>query len=255
MPKVLVLQHVEAESAGLLQAVLEAEGLRLAVVAIHAGHPVPREPGEAAGLVVLGGPMGVYEQDRHPHLADEMRLIERALRDRRPVLGICLGSQLLAAALGARVYRGPAREIGWHPVTLRDGARDDRLWRGIEGPFTPFHWHGDLFDLPAGAVPLARSATTEHQAFRHGETAYGLLFHLEVTREIVRSIVAEGGEDLRQEGLDGKAILGEARARLPQVRALGGAVFRRFAELVREKEDGGVDGARTRDLRLDRPAF
>jgi GMP synthase (glutamine-hydrolysing) len=232
---VLALQHVAGETAGLLQEVLEGEGLQIATTRIFEGQAVPDDPDEAAGLVILGGPMGVYELDRYPHLADEIRLIERAVRRRVPVLGICLGSQLLAAALGAGVSRARAREIGWHEVALRDEAAKDRLWRGIESPFTAFHWHGDVFGLPRGAVSLARSAATEHQAFRHGERAYGLLFHLETTPAIVEAMVADGREDLRQEAIDPRSILEGVRTRLPAVQAIGRTVLGRWAELVRER--------------------
>jgi GMP synthase (glutamine-hydrolysing) len=128
--------------------------------------------GDAAGLIVMGGPMGVYEEARFPFLRRERNLIERALADRVPVLGICLGSQLLASALGAPVRKGLRKEIGWHPVYLEDAAGDDPLFRETPVEFDAFHWHGDVFDLPTGAVRLAHSSLTEYQAFRYGENAY-----------------------------------------------------------------------------------
>src|SRR4029453_12808101 len=129
------------------------------------------------------------EGDQYPHLRHELRLIETALRHNVPILGICLGSQLLAATLGARVYPGQQKEIGWYPITLKDNASQDRLWHEIDCRFTALHWHGDVFDLPPGAVSLASSALTEHQAFRYGDRAYGLLFHLEVTPSQLQEMV------------------------------------------------------------------
>jgi GMP synthase (glutamine-hydrolysing) len=134
--------------------------------------------------------MGVYESDRHPRLVDEQELIRSALAARVPVLGICLGSQLLASALGARVYPAPAKEIGWYDVALERNAESDPLFAGAPARFKALHWHGDVFDLPEGAVPLARSAMTRHQAFSHGGVAWGLLFHLEAGVEEMKKMIA-----------------------------------------------------------------
>ena len=179
-PTVLVLQHVACEGPGLLGKVLRAQGYRLEFIRIHRGDRVPRTLGRHAGLVVMGGPMSVYDQDKLAHLRAELALIRATLASGRPILGICLGSQLLAAALGASVHPGRRKEIGWHELTLSAAARRDPLWRGLPATFTGFHWHGDIFDLPEGATALARSALTRYQAFRFGQNAYGFLFHLEV---------------------------------------------------------------------------
>src|SRR5262247_282272 len=159
-----ILQHVACETAAAIGDALQRQGIAQRVVRIFAGEPVPRELTDDA-LVVMGGPMGVYESDRYPHLLDELRLIEDALRRERPLIGVCLGSQLVAAALGARVYPGGFKEIGWYPVELSTAAQDDPLFGDVPRRFTPLVWHGDVFDLPRGAVSLASSALTAHQAF------------------------------------------------------------------------------------------
>jgi len=123
--------------------------------------------------------------DDLPGLRDELGLIERSLRDDVPVLGICLGSQLIAKALGAKVYPNKQLEIGWEPVWLTDAAKDDTLFSGIGSPETFFHWHGETFDLPLGAEWLAYSAKCRHQAYRHGRRVYGLQFHPEVSAEMI----------------------------------------------------------------------
>src|SRR5215813_8861115 len=118
MPRIIAIQHISAEPMGRIGDALIAHGISVDYLRVFAGAAIPKSLGDAAGLVVMGGPMGVYEQNEFPFLRDELRLIESALRDEKPVLGICLGSQLLAAALGAEVRRGGYKEIGWFPVSL-----------------------------------------------------------------------------------------------------------------------------------------
>lgn len=153
------------------------------------------------------------------------------------MLGVCLGSQLLAHTLGAPVYRGKRKEIGWHYVTPREGAPTDPLFKGLESPFVAFHWHGDVFDLPAGSIPLASSELTEHQAFCHGTTAYGLLFHLEVTRAIVEGMTATFAGELAEEGLTPAALLAGSDQYLPSLAARANLVFSAWANLVADRRN------------------
>jgi GMP synthase (glutamine-hydrolysing) len=185
----------------------------------------------AGGLIVMGGPQGVYETEQHPYLKDEMRLIENALKDNRPVMGVCLGSQLLAAALGAKVYRGAHREIGWHSVRLSAEAKSDRLLKGVPEEFTAFHWHGDVFDLPRDSVALASSEITPLQAFRHGDNAYGFLFHLEVTEASVNAMVREFTDEVKHASLRA-AILGSVEDNLEKLAEIGDTVFSRWASPI-----------------------
>ena len=181
MAAVWVIQHIHCETPGIIAEALDREGISIQSVRVFAGEQIPKEMGAAAGLIVMGGPVGVYEQDRYPFLRDEIYLIEQALTEKKAILGVCLGSQLLAAVLGAKVAKGKQKEIGWYPVTLSRAAMADPLWKGIESPFTAYHWHGDVFELPRGAEALASSALTPCQAFCYGDHAYGFLFHMEVT--------------------------------------------------------------------------
>ena len=234
MAEVLVLQHVAPETAGRIGDAVTAAGHSLRVVRSFAGEPVPESLEGAAGLVVMGGPMGVYECDRFPFLRDELRLIEEALRSERPLLGVCLGSQLLAQALGADVRPGAAKEIGWHGLTLSEAAATDLLLSGAPGAFTGFHWHGDVFDLPSGAVGLARSEQTACQAFRYGPNAWGLLFHMEVTESMVAAMVRAFPDELAAAGLEGREILANTAAHLPTLERIGTGAFARFAKLLGE---------------------
>ena len=229
-PSVIALQHVSCEHPGTLGDVLQRRGVHVSSVRVHEGDAIPPDLEPARGLIVMGGPMGVYEADRFPHLRGELRLIERALHDDVPVLGVCLGSQLLAAALGARVYSAGQSEIGWYDVRLDAAAHHDALWKDIAGRFSALHWHGDVFDLPSQSVSLASSAMTEHQAFRWGERAYGLLFHLEVSRPHVQEMVRTFGDELGPARVS--SILAGIDNHIDSLESLGSLIFDRWADLV-----------------------
>ncbi len=218
---VCVLQHAEIETPGRIADALTAAGCRTQTFLANP----PSSLAGFDGLVVMGGPQSVYEQDRYSFLRGERRLIEQALKAGTPILGVCLGSQLLAAALGARVYAGQQKEIGWRPVRLVA----DPLWQGLPEQLTAFHWHGDAFELPAGAVALASSELTACQAFRYGANALGLLFHLEVTEPMIAGMVATFADELRGAGVDGAAIVAGAREHLAAMQRAGDKVFARWA--------------------------
>jgi GMP synthase (glutamine-hydrolysing) len=232
MPEVWVLQHIQCEPPGIIANALEYAGITAKCVRTFNGEQVPREMGVASGLIVMGGPMGVYDQDRYPFLRDEMRLIDQALREEKPLLGICLGSQLLAAVLGAEVKKGNKKEIGWYPVTPAETTEHDRLWKDVRGPFVAYHWHGDVFDLPYGASLLASSRLSECQAYRYGRTAYGFLFHMEVTDRIINDMLSTFTDELHEEAINPDEILRASREHLPQLQKIGKSVFPRWAGLV-----------------------
>jgi GMP synthase (glutamine-hydrolysing) len=229
---VRVLQHVAPEGPGLVERALAARGIGVAVTRPDLGDPVPADLEDAAGLLVMGGPMGVYESDRYPFLNEEERLVQLALAAGVPLLGVCLGSQLLAHVLGARVAKGPRKEIGWFDVTLSEEAVKDPLFADAPRVFRPLHWHGDVFDLPSGAVSLARSELTAHQAFRHGENAHGLLFHLEAESEQVEAMARLFADELAGAHVDAEALLRETKAAVAAAAAVGNAVFGAWAGRV-----------------------
>lgn len=215
----------------MLADILSERGIAMETTRIYAGDRVPATVDGRGGLVVMGGPMGVYEQDRYPHLTDEIRLIQDAIARGVPVIGICLGSQLVAAALGAKV--APAhKEIGWHSVTLTEAALGDPLWSGIDRVIEVFHWHGDAFDLPPGAVSLAASRHTPCQAFAYGRKTYGFLFHMEMSESMVRAMVAAFGDELPAVGETAAHVLARAADGVRGMRNAAGIVFRRWADLL-----------------------
>jgi GMP synthase (glutamine-hydrolysing) len=230
--QIVVLQHVACETLGSIEDALARAGLAHRYVRIHQGDAVPTTIGDAAGLIVMGGPMSVYDNDKLAHLNDEMRLVESALKAERPVLGVCLGSQLLAHVLGAKVYPGKQKEIGWHKISLTTEASDDSLFAAADSHFPGFHWHGDVFDLPPSAVTLAKSELTACQAFRQGKNAYGILFHLEVTRPAVRSMIDSFADEVKQVGATPEKILADTTANLPRLTEVGRGVFDSWTRLV-----------------------
>jgi GMP synthase (glutamine-hydrolysing) len=230
--EVIVLQHADREGPGLLGELLAEQGVALRVLRPDQGEAVPASLGEAAGLVILGGAMGVNETETFPFLRDEMRLISSAVEAGRAVLGICLGSQLIAAALGAEVSPNFAQEIGWIQVALRPEGREDPVLQPLPQRFIPLQWHGDIFSLPNGAVSLARSAVSEHQAFRVGSRVYGLLFHLEMTPELLRDMVQSDLDALAAEGVDGQMMLSRADELCAVLRPAAREVFRRWIALL-----------------------
>jgi len=231
MSHILVLQHVAPEGPGRIATALAAAGIEPRIVRIDQGAAVPHTVGDARGLLVMGGPMGVYEADRYPHLTEEIALIRDAIARDLPVLGICLGSQLVAAALGAEVRPSGRLELGYLPVTLADGASDDPLFAGVSPAFTALHWHGDVFDLPPGAVHLASSAMTPHQAFRRGR-AWGLLFHLEADANQVRAMSEELAADLARANADAAKLIAAADALTSRLGPVADTIFSRWAALL-----------------------
>ena len=196
--------HVPFEGLGSLEPWIKSRGHKLSYTRFYAGEKPPR--GDVDWLIVMGGPMSVSDEAAHPWLKEEKRYLESTLALDKAVLGICLGAQLMAETLGARVYRNREKEIGWFPVKLEEQAQGSWPAAAFAPEFTAFHWHGDTFDLPAGALHLARSEICLNQAFLHGDRALALQFHPEVTPASLGALAENCKEELRAEGAETSAL-------------------------------------------------
>lgn len=195
---------------------------------------------DSAGLIVLGGTMSANDGREFPFLVAELDWLREAVRRNVPTLGICLGAQLLAKALGAEVYRSPMSEIGWFRIELLPAAAGDHLFRGRGPSETVFHWHRDTFDLPAGAVHLAQSPACPQQAFRVGQSAYGLQFHAEMVPELMETWLREFRDPPSTSitsDVDAATIRSTAPGAFPAMNPFTQCVLRRFAQLCRDNAE------------------
>ncbi|MEW6214468.1 MAG: type 1 glutamine amidotransferase [Nitrospirota bacterium] len=190
---VLIIKNIITEGPGTIEDFLRKGNISFRIVELHSGE-VPPSLEDFDSLVIMGGPMAVYEMDKYPHLTMGSRIIREAKNRDMRILGICLGAQMIAYCLGAEVYKGPVEEIGWYAIELTgDGLKDPLMRRLAIHPrvgdfwrrFKVFHWHSDTFDLPIGAVLLASSKLYKNQAFRYRDNVYGFQFHIEVIKDML----------------------------------------------------------------------
>ncbi|MGE7774374.1 type 1 glutamine amidotransferase [Chitinophaga sp. NPDC101104] len=219
--RIRIFQHVPFEGPAAIAEWAESKGHTLEYTRFYDNDPLPAAS-DVDMLVVMGGPMGVYDTDEFPWIRNEIAFISDAVESGKPVLGVCLGSQLLAAALGAAVYPNREKEIGWFPVTFH------AEW--APASLVVFHWHGDTFDLPEGAQLLAESPVTKHQAFQFGQNAVGLQFHLEVTDVSVEGMIDACGHELH--GGDWVQHAEVLRDGLPHARETKATLFRLLDRLA-----------------------
>ncbi|UXI67176.1 type 1 glutamine amidotransferase [Tahibacter amnicola] len=236
MPRLLVFQHVAAEPLGTLDRLIRQRGHRIKFVNFE------REPDAQPcldryrGLVVLGGPMNVEDQERRPHLKTELRAIETALAQNKPVLGICLGAQLLAHVLGAPVQRHRETEIGWYDVKTTEAGRSDPVLAPLGAVHPVFQWHSYTFEVPRDAHHLAETASCANQAFRYGQNAYGFQFHLEANRALIERwlSIPSYRDDMLAASLphDEAAIRARTASAAAVMEATAERVFNNFLDLV-----------------------
>jgi len=182
--KTLVIMHVASEGPGTLGTFLESVSIDIVTARLYAGDRLPDDPRVYDAVISMGGPMNVYDEDAYPFLRDETLFLQKAISSEVPVMGICLGAQMIAKAAGARVIRSPQKEVGWRKVVLTAEGRRDSLFQRLPAVLDVLQWHEDMFEVPEGGELLATSEACPHQAFRY-RSAVGLQFHVEVTEEIL----------------------------------------------------------------------
>lgn len=188
------LQHVPFEDLASIEGWAEGKGHAITKTLLYNDDEFP-QMSDFDALLIMGGPMGVYDDEQYPWLSEEKRFIGKAVSHNKIVLGICLGAQLIADVLGARVYRNTFKEIGWFPVRVTNAAPESLVFRSLPQEFMAFHWHGDTFDIPSGAVKMAESEGCANQAFEYNRRVIALQFHLESTRDSIDKLVTNcGGE-------------------------------------------------------------
>jgi GMP synthase-like glutamine amidotransferase len=227
MPRVLAFRHVPFEGMGMIEQSLTSHGIEFHYADLYASGAPPANPAGCDGLIFMGGPMSA--NDDLPYLRCEEEYVRQAMDRGIPILGVCLGSQMIARALGANVRRNGVKEIGWFEIAPTAAGRSDPLFSAVRDRETVFHWHGETFDLPAGAELLASSERCRNQAFRVGVNVYGLQFHLEVTPEMIAGwcLEDENCGDIRE--LDAPP---DPHANMRRMSELSDTVFGHWCKLV-----------------------
>jgi GMP synthase-like glutamine amidotransferase len=191
-------QHVEYEDLGCISEWCQSNGHPVTYTRFYKGEPLPKTD-DFDWLIVMGGPMGVNENEKYSWLSNEKASIKSAIAQNKTVLGICLGAQLIAEVLGASVYKNPVKEIGWFDVKMTKQGEKTPLINGMTNPSKVFHWHGDTFDLPQHAKQLFYSEACVNQAFLYKDNILGLQFHFEVTAQSIKAMIENGRNELKSE--------------------------------------------------------
>jgi len=229
--KILVVQNASCEDLGTLQPLFENDGFGIDAIIPAQGENVPNKLDNYKAFVILGGPASVYDQ--YQYLKDEERLIKIAATNDIPTLGICLGSQLVAKATGARVYKGSRKEIGWYPVELtNDGING--IFKGLKKSITVFQWHGDTYGLLKNAITLAKSELYPAQAFKVG-SAIGIQFHLEVSKDMIMDWIQEYSSELEsvRDYINVDDIIAGLDANVNALNEYSGVLYRNFRKLIK----------------------
>ena len=195
MKRIHILQHAQSESSGCIEKWVEERSYSYNVTEVYTGKLLP-DVSEIDWLVIMGGGMSVHDTDELPWLIDEKRLIKECIHAGKVILGICLGSQLIAEALGSRVYKNRMKEIGWFPVMRINSGEDPAILKKFNSTETVFHWHGDTFDIPEGARCIFTSDVCKNQCLIYNERTLGLQFHLEVTENLLECMIISGSDEI-----------------------------------------------------------
>lgn len=233
-PKALIFQNAEGEGPGILVDFLKRRGWDWKIISLNREETIPEDWREHSLIIVMGGVMNVYEESAYPFLKEETLIIKEGFQIKLPILGFCLGAQLMAKALGAKVMKGAQKEIGWYNVSLTEQGKKDTLLSSFPNEVFVFQWHGDTFELPDGAVRLFSSENYLNQAMRIGDINYGFQFHLEITRGMIDEWIKINGEEI--EALGGKdlidEIMKEANSNLTKLHSHAKSFINRYLRIL-----------------------
>ncbi len=229
-----MFQNEECEHLGVFSKILNENNISYQYIKLYEEEEIPNL-NDYSAIIILGGPMNVYEERKYPFLKKENSSIKEALKINKPMLGICLGAQIIARAAGAKVYPAKRKEIGWFTLNLTTGGIENDVFRGLERQFTVFQWHGDTFDIPSGSIKLAKSNLFPNQAFSIGKTIYALQFHLEVTKKMILEWVNRYEDELvtLKEEVDPDEMLKSSEHHIQPLNNHAFLLFSNFLHLIR----------------------
>lgn len=236
-PQVLVVQHVEQEHPGLIADVLAELQIHMELIRPDLGHVIPESPVRYSGVVLTGGPQSVYDESQYAFLGYEKQFIRTAIELGIPILGVCLGCQILAECLGGSAKPGNSLEIGWLEVQKTAFADSDPLFREFPKSFFPLHWHGDIIEVPPNCIAFGSSAATAVQGFSCKGQCYGLLFHLEATRQMIENMCEAFSPELAQAGVSPAEVLAASASGLHEIEPVARTFFGQWARLVLARSD------------------
>ena len=233
---ILVIKHIASEGPGTIEDFFSAKGYALKTIDLYRGQKLPQNLTGIEAVISMGGPMNVDEEEKYPFLKEEDIFLKKVIDAKIPFFGVCLGSQLLAKAVGAKVTKSPKEEIGWFKVGLTSDGKKDSIFEGIDGEFDVFQWHGDTFEIPKNGKHLATAVGCRHQALKVGTCAYGFQFHIEVTKEIIADWVKEHFKSVDGEVTkEGQKIIDDFAQYKTQFNTRANIIYENFERLIKGK--------------------